>query len=144
MTPVKQQFLHNPPETYGDCHRAALASLLDLPINDVPHFMHGLSQGEGEVFKAREVEFLDSRGLLMITVPVECALEQVFEVAGVWGCGSLFLLGGSAGRDCGHTVVAGPDGIVHDPHPRSIGIIGPMDDGFYWVSFVARKLAHAG
>ena len=58
MTPVKQQFLHDPPTSYGDCHRAALASLLDLTIDDVPNFMHGLGPKDGE----RRSRHLRARG----------------------------------------------------------------------------------
>lgn len=41
MTPVTQEFRHDPKNfIWGDCHRAALATILDLPISKVPHFFY--------------------------------------------------------------------------------------------------------
>lgn len=34
----KQIIKHNPPETYGDCHRACIASVTGHDIETVPHF----------------------------------------------------------------------------------------------------------
>lgn len=51
-----------------------------------------------------------------------------------------YLLGGDAGRGTGHTVVGFGGTIVHDPHPDNVGLIGPMDDGYYWVTFFGAKL----
>ncbi len=45
MTPLTQRYLHNPPETYGDCYRACIASLLDLGLDDVPHFYDRITLG---------------------------------------------------------------------------------------------------
>lgn len=42
MTPVDQTILHDPDAgLYGDCQRAVIASLLDLPIDSVPNFSAG-------------------------------------------------------------------------------------------------------
>ncbi len=39
MIPLMQRNHHDPANgIYGDCHRAAIASLLELPMDDVPHF----------------------------------------------------------------------------------------------------------
>lgn len=140
MTPVNQQFRHNPPETYGDCHRASLASLLDLSIEEVPNFMHGLGPADGEIFQRLQDEFLRARGLESITVPIACELDQVFAAANNWCPGKMFLLGGEADRGVGHTVVAGADGVIHDPHPSKVGIHRPMSDGFYWITFIVGRL----
>lgn len=141
MTPVKQQYKHNPPETYGDCHRAALASLLDLPIEQVPHFMDGLSPDEGEAFETRQDEFLNSRGLDCIRFPVQAeSLGETCYAANVWNPDKLFLLGGESKNGVGHTVVAGKDGVVHDPALDNSGIIGPMSDGCFWITYIVRKI----
>ncbi len=40
MTPQNQEFTRKPEiGQYGDCQRAVIASLLDLPISSVPHFL---------------------------------------------------------------------------------------------------------
>lgn len=132
----KQEFLHNPPETYGDCHRAALASILELDLHDVPHFMHGLGPKDGDTFNRLQEEFLNSIGLDCVVFPCAGELEDVLKACGAWNPKRLFLLGGSAAPNVGHTVVASPTGIIHDPHPRNLGVTGPMEDGFYWITYI--------
>jgi hypothetical protein len=40
MKPVDQEFVHRPDiGQHGDCQRAVIASLLELPITEVPHFL---------------------------------------------------------------------------------------------------------
>jgi len=150
MIPIKQEFRHNPPHSYGDCHRAAIASLLELALDDVPHFMEGLGPKDGEIFTKRQSEFLNSVGLDCITFPVNGELNAVFAACAAWNPNRLFLLGGRSISNVGHTVVASQEGIVHDPHPDNVGIIGPMDDGYYWLSYIVglglpylyRKIGH--
>lgn len=38
MKPVFQTKKHNPPETFGNCYAACYASILEVPIEDVPPF----------------------------------------------------------------------------------------------------------
>jgi len=144
MTPQKQLLNHKPPESYGDCHRAALASILDLPILDVPHFMHGLGPKEGNEFERRQKEFLLYLGLVPICVPFDgsAGLDAVLQTLGAQCPGIYYLIGGDAGRGVGHTVVGCGGEIVHDPHPANIGIIGPMDDGLFWVTFIGSSVAY--
>jgi len=48
MRPQKQKFAHKPDEgVFGDCFRTALAAILDLDRDDVPHF------NEGAMFDSR-------------------------------------------------------------------------------------------
>lgn len=35
-----------------------------------------------------------------------------------------------------NAIVAGGGRIVHDPAPEGGGLVGPMDDGWYWVTYV--------
>ena len=137
MLKHKQEFRHNPPATYGDCHRAALASLLSLPLEAVPHFMQGLGPDDGEIFNKMQDKFLQDRGLDCIVFPVYGSdLKAVFKASRVWNGDRLFLLGGTSANNHGHTVVAGPKGIVWDPSQNDSGIIGPMKDGYYWITYI--------
>ena len=145
MTPVKQEFRHNPPETYGDCHRAAMASLLDLPLYAVPHFMHGLGPKDGEIFHRRESEFLMSRGLCAIQFGLftNATVSEACTIASTWNPDRYFLLGGMTRRMIAHTVIADSTGIVWDPHPDDCGIEWPLDEGCYWITYIARELRTA-
>lgn len=143
MTPVYQRLFHNPPHSYGDCHRAAMASLLDLPYERVPHFMDGLdADDDAETFAARESEFLHSLSLARITFPISADLEVALAAALHWNPGRYFLLGCTSKRGHQHTVVCGPKGVEHDPNPLSpgfAGIAGPMSDGFFWITYVVGE-----
>ena len=143
MTPQKQQLNHNPPISYGDCHRAALASILDLPANIVPHFMDGLGPKDGIIFEKRQRDFLLSLGLIPICVPFsgDAGLTGVLETLGTQCPGVYYLLGGETARGFGHTVVGCGGSIVHDPHPSNKGLAGPMDDGLFWVTFIGSARA---
>lgn len=147
MIPTKQRNRHDPDNgVYGDCHRAALASILELPIDDVPHFMDGLGPYEGEEFARRETEFLASRGLNRIIVAVgpDVDLQSCLDHIGTWNPGIYYLLGGESKSGCGHTVVCLNTRIVHDPSPKETGIVGPMQpDGCYWVTFIGAAIAVA-
>src|SRR6185312_8139263 len=76
MIPVRQQVQHDPARGHhGDCHRAALASLFELPISEVPHFAdQGPSVG---TFSARVAAFLAERNLCSVTLPLTGTLLDV-------------------------------------------------------------------
>jgi hypothetical protein len=48
VKPQDQEFIYVPGVQYGDCMRACVASLLDLPIAEVPHFLRD-ADGEPDV-----------------------------------------------------------------------------------------------
>jgi hypothetical protein len=141
MTPVKQEFAHNPPDSHGDCHRAALATILDLPLTAVPHIGDKEAAIDGKLFKQNEREFLATLGLIAVAVPLAGTLSHILYASGELNPEQeYFILGGVSSSECGHSVVANKDGIVHDPHPDNVGIIAPMDDGYYWLTYIVRSL----
>lgn len=134
MTPVKQRFLHRPDEgQFGDCHRAAVASVLDLPLDEVPHFYEG-GRAAAEAERV-EREFLRSRGLVPVVVAFEADIGRVLKAMGAWNAGTHYLLGGMSKNGVGHTVVCLGGEIVHDPAIDGSGIVGPMEDGLFWITF---------
>jgi hypothetical protein len=139
VTPVMQRYEHDPENgVYGDCHKAALASILGLFWEEVPHFMHELGPKEGEEFNRRQDDFLRKRGLtpIIFAVGPDVDLSRTLEICQTWNPGTYFLLGGESASGCGHTVVCVDGEIVHDPSPKKAGIVGPMDDGLYWVTYI--------
>jgi hypothetical protein len=48
--------------------------------------------------------------------------------------GVFYLLGGQSRTDCGHSVVCLDDAIIWDPSLTDAGIVGPMEDGYYWIT----------
>lgn len=135
MTPTKQRNLHRPKEgIWGDCHRACLASLLDLPYDSVPHFGDGGPDG-GE-FNRRVTEWLAKQKLGQGSAAFEGELDAVLRMMKLVNPGVYYILGGRSRTGVNHSVIALEDEIVHDPSINGSGIVEPCDDGFYWVTFI--------
>ena len=93
-----------PPEERGNCLQAAVASLLDLPLADVPHFA-----AEEDWFGCYGA-FAASRGCFIVqtTIPVD----------GAYGIG----FGKSPRGEYNHAVVSFGGEVAHDPHPSRDGL----------------------
>lgn len=142
MTPLKQRNHHRPDEgIYGDCHRAAIASILELPLDDVPHFCDLNLYPEDWV--KHEREWLHARGLTAITQVYDGRLADVLHSVGALNPDTYCILGGTSKTGCGHSVVICNGEIVHDPSLTDAGIVGPMKDGWYWVTFFGAGIITA-
>ena len=125
MIPIKQRNRHKPDEgIYGDCVRASLASILEMPYEDVPDFAYCESQ-QTEVRK-----WLRSFGYDYISFfwSADVSLAYVQERMRNWTQDVYYLLGGNSSGGVGHVVVCLNGEIVHDPHPNNVGISGPFTD----------------
>ena len=91
---------------YGNCQQAALASLLGLPLEDVPNFM----EAEGG-FWSSFWKFVLGRGYAII------------ELSGPRHFNCHHLAYGPSPRGCGHAVVYRSGQLVWDPHPSRAGIL---------------------
>lgn len=145
MIKRKQLFSHDPrgAGTIGDCHRTALACLVDLEPADVPHFAElswdfgrGTFVDDGETFNRLVAEWLASAGLSTVCVVYGCPLEDVLRTQGLTNPGTYYLLGGQSRNGVNHTVVCLEDRIEWDPAIDGSGIVGPCDDGYYWVTYL--------
>lgn len=99
-------FVDDPRGIPGDCMRTAVASLLDLPTEAVPHFV--LFYEPGAWFEVFGI-WLRGRGLQIKPVPASNVDRECLAL-------------GMSPRGVEHVVVWGPDGLVHDPHPSRAGI----------------------
>lgn len=110
MTPVDQTILHDPQTgAIGNCMQAAIASLLDLAIEDVPHFA-ALSEEPAEVGAAL-VEWTHKRRMLWLQLDAEMVPDDM-----------PVLFYGKSPRGLPHLVVGVGSKIVHDPHPSREGL----------------------
>lgn len=131
----KQKYRHAPEKgEYGDCHRTALACVLDLPRDSVPNF--GEHYGDRDKFFQAEKKFLVSQGLTKAEVGFSGELEAVLATMGGLNPTTIYLLAGRSKSGFNHSVVCCGGGIIWDPHPDDVGIVGPTDNGFYWVTFL--------
>jgi hypothetical protein len=126
MIPVNQEFIHIEGTQYGDCQRAVVASLLELPISDVPHFLHE-AEGDSLRFWTHLQQFLAKHGCIFM----EMALFDVEEYSWLYGTPAIYheIYGPSPrGGDLWHTTVGCNGKIVHDPHPSKAGLAGQPSD----------------
>lgn len=135
----KQRFQHDPDNgIYGDCQRTAIACLMDLELDEVPHFLDG--NPDGIEFTKRLNHFVDSRGQRIFTVPYLGNLDEVLASIGNFNPDAIYMLSGESARGLNHVVICQGGEIIHDPHPSSSGLIGPCKpDGFYWVEILVPK-----
>ena len=126
MTPITQEFLHDPDNgVYGDCQRAVIASLLNLPISEVPHF---LADGEGDAVKFWEglQKFLGKHGYAWFTVPARSGGAFFGHDGGVYH----EISGPSPRGEFLHAVIGLDGNVVFDPHPSRAGLCGDPSE---WV-----------
>jgi hypothetical protein len=138
MRPQKQLFRHDPANgVYGDCHRTAIAIVLDMDAADAPHFMDKCPDNSPAPEATEAVErWLNDRGITQINVLYPNALSpaDVIQSVSVMNPGLAWILGGKSRTGVNHSVVI-KDGDMYDPSLTDAGIIGPCDDGYYWVTF---------
>lgn len=115
MTPVRQTIIApaDGDSMPGNCLQAAVASLLDLPLDEVPHFVGDDWASGGERHWWTEWRhWCGDRGL---TVRSEEPRP-----------GEYYLASGPSPRDPenrGHVVVYRDGELVHDPHPDGTGVV---------------------
>lgn len=116
MIPVDQEYLHDPANgVEGDCFRAVLASILELPITEVPHFAAATKLASDFFFWEHVYNWLEAQGYQYWPGrnPPVGALEY-------------HALSGPSPRTKGgfHATVGLAGKVVHDPHPSRDGIAG--------------------
>ncbi len=109
------QTIFNSQDTVGNCWQAAVASLLGLALDDVPHFM------ESDDPWGTYLGFLFDRGFAVITTAKPRP-------------GAFGLATGDSQRGVKHAVVTCGSEMVHDPHPSGDGLLG-VDTYEYFVPF---------
>lgn len=115
MRRITQTILADParPDVQGNCLQAALASILDLPLTEVPHFVqddHDHPDDPERHWFTRMLAWLDARGL---------NLRDGSNAPS----GSLVLALGTSPRGLGHIVIQRDGEMVHDPHPDRTGLV---------------------
>lgn len=146
MKPQKQLFRHRPADgVYGDCHRTAIAIVLDMDAKDVPHFAQGAPDApENKQWMSLREAWLNERGFMSINLLFsgDVPFPEVLKTIAACNPKSrpVFILGGKSKNGNNHSVVCTDGKIVCDPGQGDPGIVGPCHDGFYWVTFFAGLL----
>ncbi|MHB1953445.1 MAG: hypothetical protein ACYCOU_06810 [Sulfobacillus sp.] len=147
MIPVDMLWVHDPENgIVGDCFRACIASILELPAVSVPHFGaidYASDNTTNQTFEyLRELhDWLRPRGLAYMTQVWHGNPPEYFREIEPFGFDCYHILSGMSHRGFMHAVVARNGLIVHDPHPSRAGLSEPSEDGYIYGFFVlgARK-----
>lgn len=127
MIPVDQQIIRpadaawdKTREEAGDCLRAVVASIFELPLDAVPHFCDtGLERpGNKSVWAYALAGWCFTQGV--VVDPHEVLNEDLLPLSGVPG---YCILSGPGPRGWRHSVVGYQGRVVHDPHPSRDGLV---------------------
>lgn len=102
-----RESLETPGAVRGNCLQAAVASLFELSLSEVPHFV-----AEDDWWGCL-ADWLDVRGLTPVYVPHSDVMP--------WGVPYL-AIGDSPRGDYSHVVIEVENELVHDPHPDGTGL----------------------
>ena len=113
MKKIKQTILDL---KHGNCMQACVASLFELPLNEIPNFM----KDGGDRYDYHLQKWCKKKNLLCLDVSIEDEhLLKYFK--------DIYLIGvGISPRDSNnnHAVIIKNGKIIHDPHPSNKGLMG--------------------
>lgn len=139
MKPQNMLVLHDPENGfYGDCFRACIASLLHMPTEQVPHVLENYGDEPDADFIGRMNLWLNRHRLVFIEFPTAQDEDALLQVSRAYFGDVHYVLLGRSKRGYNHNAIYKAGELVHDPHPEGGGIVGPAEDGFYWLGFLAR------
>lgn len=126
---------HDPPNSYGDCLRACIASILNISnTDDVPHFYR---DGDDERGQTELREFLASRDRPMrpfyMAMPATTSLADIFTMMTGVNPDIEYLLFCTC--DSGdHVVICCNNKVIHDPAWFKAAISGASSNGFWIIA----------
>jgi len=144
MIKINDSIKHDPDNgTYGNCHQACLASLLELPLEEVPHFFDkGVFEDTEDGLKAQDI-WLAAQGYGWVELPCTGdSLKDALNFAAKYGSKGHYILVAESKKGCGHSVVCKGNKIVHDPsYGATHGIVGPITDEdtgetYFWLCWI--------
>jgi hypothetical protein len=126
MIPVKQTIIHNPPEVNGNCFAAVIASILEMPIEDVLPVQDRFDQQDWHI---ELFYWLKERGWLWRYAP---EFKMMF-TEGKIPAGTThetfkdkpYFVTGKTNRFEGkvdHVCIYMNGQLIHDPHPDNAGL----------------------
>jgi hypothetical protein len=111
MIPITQTIFVNDPEgRYGNCLQAVIASVVEKPLEEVPHF----AEMADDVWFDATCKFLNNHGFDVH----DCEQEEIPHVKD-----NYVLVIGKSPREVSHIVIYQNGQMVHDPHPSQAGLL---------------------
>lgn len=137
--------MHSPDDgLFGDCMQACVASIFELPMEQVPHFTDAWQHDD---YLSALRSWLNARDLapLFLDIPAD-AYEAWCDNLATLQMDAFHVLGGVSATGLRHAVVARYGRLVHDPWPEDDALRGvllpdPDTQSFEWCFFVAGRKA---
>lgn len=134
MKKVYQTSFYDPVEgTRGNCTQAVVASILNLPLKEVPPLYPDKNQMQNLL------DFMDKFGYvnegawyanrIKVGETEEEALLNVIKANPQYGIDGYHIVFGMSPRGVHHVVIYDKNGLAHDPHPSQSGV---KIHGMYW------------
>ena len=143
MKKQKQLYRHQPESgIYGDCMRATIACLLELPIESVPHFLQESVDkfGREEKAFALQSEWLGAVGYKYVEFPISSpSVREALDWSYVYARGVYLLFTGMSKNLVDHVVIILNGDIVWDTAIDDSGVQGPGTDGYYRIGMLIGK-----
>jgi len=118
MKPVMQTMFGGPgSKDEGNCFPACLASLLEIPLEDVPHFHKKYDDDDAHI---HIVKWLLSHGRIYVAFDAEMFDKHC---GPIMDTGSYYIAGGDGGRGFNHCAIYQRRKLIHDPHPKGKGLL---------------------
>ena len=134
----KQLNRHDPENgKWGDCFPTVLACLMNIDRKEVPHFFDQGNEDYSVVY-----DWMAERRVRLIKVIFEGDRDTVIESVSYLNPGVRWILSGKSSIGAQHVVICKDGKIEHDPSQINSGIVGPGDDGFFWVEFLVPLMDH--
>ncbi len=145
MTPHIQKFHHDPKNgVWGDCYRTAIACLLDIEPDKVPHVTDGDPDNHSDESVATKMmrDWLKPQGLYLVSIAIQAdTKEQVMEMMQFNNPDIHYLLVGESVAGCNHNVICKGNKFIHCPSTGDVNcIVGPCDDGLFWIDFITKMI----
>lgn len=118
MIPVDQRYVQNADLPVGDCLAACVASIFELPLGDVPHFMKIAARRETPWQKIL-IGWSHELGFVVNTISYR-PRKRPYRKPVHWHPRYWIAAVRSSYSDDGvHAIVMKADQVAHDPNPRS-------------------------
>ena len=118
MIPIHQTTFGGPDsDQIGNCFATCIASILELPLEEVPNFCAATH------WRAAMNAWLKLRGQFYMDVNLPGDLRD--DLVSDWG---YHVMSGEGPRGLRHSVVGYQGKMVHDPHPSGAGLLDEPDE----------------
>lgn len=144
MEKYKQIFIHDPENgIFGDCYRTCIACLLNVTPDVVPHNHSWGKPGEQiELVNKFLIERYDLKMIGMPIIAIDGNLESIFNFVHYTLKDIRYILTGESKNGVNHSVICLNGEIIHDPSHNNSGIVGPCNDGYFWIEFLLPYSIH--